>query len=588
MAEDIFSRLRAASDQITSLTSQQAALDRQSASAYTETGLDQAQLAKDQGNLALQTQGKIQNTATGWGVTPDKGGDVLYALGQEYQKNQQLRREAFDRYEQKQSVGFLQNPIQYLINQSTIDQDIDAFNNATVRADMAARQMQETNAAVQQGAKTALDVGTKVTTATIATNARIASAESTQKSLEAQRKALADQALGVEKVVQLDVQKQHLLFQFQERKDAEQRMKWARDQHVMAQEEFARKKQMWTAEDALSDLEFEKVQTGHLARTGQLIPDAVKPMVRAMLKSPKGPTGEFAQDYAIGGNVQGTPGSIAHSPSDLLRLSEQYGYNWRPGQEGLRQILQEGKDHLGKILREGKIEEIGPDGKKIMVPITSKDQEKLKYEFDRYVNSRVAQDFADASVTSASRPNLSRIPDLGAIVKMKPGIMAQQVNVDVLKPLLESGVNPDPNVVWGAYMSAVASGKANIYDAIAGYSQIYQSGVLLSQASQGLSVLGVIPPNAGRSYNYSFPGEAPLDRTDPQALLRRAARDLGKLSSSVGYTSERGPLMSLVDATKKDGGIFTDRAKSVIDPARNALTSGMTAINEALGGNSGR
>lgn len=520
MAEDIFSRLRAARDQITSLTSQQSAIDRQSASAYTETGLDQAQLAKDQGNLALQTQDKIQNTAIGWGVTPDKGGDVLYALGQEYQKNQQLRREAFDRYEQKQSVGFLQNPIQYLINQSTIDQDIDAFNNATVRADMAARQMQETNAAVQQGAVTANAVGTKVTAATIATNARIASAESTQKSLEAQRKALADQALGVEKVLQLDVQKQQLLFQFQERKDAEQRMKWATEQHAMAQAEFARKKEMWNAEDALSDLEFEKVQTGHLARTGQAIPDAVKPMVRAMLKSPKGPTGEFAQDYAIGGNVQGTPGSIAHSPSDLLRMSEQYGYNWRPGQEGLRQIIQEGKEHIGQILREGKIEEIGPDGKKILVPITSKDQEKLKAEFDQYVNARVAQDFSDASVTSASRPNLGRIPDLGAIVKAKPGIMAQQVNVDVLKPLLESGVNPDPNQLLDTYNAAVAAGKVSLEDAVESYTQIYQSGVLLSQASQGLSLVGIIPPNAGRSFNYSMPGGKVLDRTDPVAVKR--------------------------------------------------------------------
>ena len=538
MAEDIFSRLRAASDQFTSLTSQQSAIDRQSASAYTETGLDQAQLAKDEGALKLSRQAKAQNIAEGYGVNPDGGGDILYRLGQQWQQQQQIRDEAFARYEQKRSVGFLQNPIQYLINQSTIDQDIDAFNNATIRADMATQRMEQVNRAVQQGAVTSEAVGTKVTAATIATSARIASAESTQKSLAAQRQALADQALVVEKVMQLDVQKQHLLFQFQERKDAEQRMKWATEQHAMAQAEFARKKELWNAEDALSDLEFEKVQTGHIARTGQAIPDAVKPMVRAMLKSPKGPTGEFAQDYAIGGNVQGTPGSIAHSPSDLLRLSEQFGYTWRPGQEGLRQILQEGKAHLGKILREGKIEEIGPDGKKIMVPITSKDQEKLKAEFDHYVNARVAQDFSDASVTSASRPNLGRIPDLGAIIKAKPGIMAQQVNVDVLKPLLESGVNPDPNVVWGAYMSAVASGKANIYDAVAGYSQIYQSGVLLSQASQSLSTLGVIPPNAGRSYNYSFPGEAPLDRTDPQALLRRAARDLGKMRSQEALDSQ--------------------------------------------------
>lgn len=553
MAGSILDQLSAAQSKVGSSYEDMSRIDRQRAAGYVETANDVASNTAAKGELELQRQNKIQGMASGWGVQSDSSGDILYKLGQQWQKEQAVRDEAFAAYEEKRSTSFLQNPIQYLVNQYTVQDDIERFNNATVKGDMMAQRMAQVNAAVQEGAKTAAAVSTKVTAATIAGDARIAASESTQRSLEATRQSIADSALGVEKVMQLGVERQNMLFRMEERKRAQEQMEWARTQHAMQLEEFAHKKENWEANAALANYEFEKVARGHLMRTGQELDKQISLAIRAGLKEGKAPAGEFGQDYVLGSNVPGAPGSIAHSAMDFLRLQKTYGYTYRPGQEAIQPILKEAEGKLGDILRSGFVNEPDPNDPKKMVrvPITQKDTEKVSSLYNKLVDELVKRDFSDASVTSASKPNLSRVPSLQEIVKTTPGLMKQKVNGEILGPLLQSGVNPDPNTVWDTYMAAVADGKVSLPEAVGDYSLLYQRGVLLNQATQGLSTFGIIPPEAGRMYRYSFPDGEVVDRTKPEELMRKAARDIGRRTRSYEYQYDRGPVMGLVDLARK-------------------------------------
>lgn len=106
-----------------------------------------AQRQKLEAELAAQTAGR--KVAESVGANPDAQNFALATLGEEFMRTFQQARQVQDEVVRKQSVGFFDNPIQYLVNQATVGGDINKYNALATKANGTLSAMNAINTTVQ-------------------------------------------------------------------------------------------------------------------------------------------------------------------------------------------------------------------------------------------------------------------------------------------------------------------------------------------------------------------------------------------------------------------------------------------------------
>lgn len=164
-----------AQQQDTSLTNQAVGLNQQGAQLGTQiiaAAVEKAekeriaQQQKLEGELAAQEAGRV--IATSLGANPDSQNFALAQLGQQFWDKFNQAQQVQKTIEQKESVGFFDNPIQYFANQLTVGQDVAKHNAIAIQANTALNAMQQINATVVSSVNAQKSIAESVTRDSIA------------------------------------------------------------------------------------------------------------------------------------------------------------------------------------------------------------------------------------------------------------------------------------------------------------------------------------------------------------------------------------------------------------------------------------
>lgn len=164
-----------AQQQDTSLTNQAVGLNQQGAQLGTQiiaAAVEKAekeriaQQQKLEGELAAQEAGRV--IATSLGANPDSQNFALAQLGQQFWDKFNQAQAVQKQIEQKESVGFFDNPIQYFANQLTVGQDVAKHNAIAIQANTALNAMQQINATVTSSVTAQRSIAESVTRDSIA------------------------------------------------------------------------------------------------------------------------------------------------------------------------------------------------------------------------------------------------------------------------------------------------------------------------------------------------------------------------------------------------------------------------------------
>lgn len=164
-----------AQQQDTSLTNQAVGINQQGAQLGTQIIAAAAEKAekeriaqqqKLEGELAAQEAGRV--IATSLGANPDSQNFALAQLGQQFWDKFNQAQQVQKQIEQKESVGFFDNPIQYFANQLTVGQDVAKHNAIAIQANTALNAMQQINATVVSSVNAQKSIAESVTRDSIA------------------------------------------------------------------------------------------------------------------------------------------------------------------------------------------------------------------------------------------------------------------------------------------------------------------------------------------------------------------------------------------------------------------------------------
>lgn len=116
------------------VTGGQAALTRKGAAATSE-GAANSDLAIAQGLADAKKDKDIANLTAAFGTNPDAASYVLEVMGKKIQADEQDIHKRRDSIQQKLDTGFFDNPLEYIVNQFTLPNEIAAANNKIVGVD---------------------------------------------------------------------------------------------------------------------------------------------------------------------------------------------------------------------------------------------------------------------------------------------------------------------------------------------------------------------------------------------------------------------------------------------------------------------
>jgi hypothetical protein len=233
------------------------------ATRYDELGNDQYAIATKEGDAALAAQQESQRIAAGIGIQRGSSDDILYKLGQQFQAAEAARNQALAAINEKKSVGFLGNPLQYIINQYSMNSDIEDYNQADEISKHATAAMQNVNAAVQSSVQTQNAISDKLDIATNAAKARVVRSQADIAATDAAIKSVQYGTARLETEVNMSRDRAQLMYTDQSAAREAERLRLAQEQAARERKDRADK----LATEKLS-MEYteERINKGRLLR----------------------------------------------------------------------------------------------------------------------------------------------------------------------------------------------------------------------------------------------------------------------------------------------------------------------------------
>lgn len=495
------------------------------ATRYDELGNDQYAIATKEGDAALAAQQESQRIAAGIGIQRGSSDDILYKLGQQFQAAEAARNQALAAIKEKKSVGFLDNPLQYIINQYSMNSDIEDYNQADEIGKHATAAMQNVNAAVQSSVQTQNAISDKLDIATNAAKARVVRSQADIAATDAAIKSVQYGTARLETEVNMSRDRAQLMYTDQSAAREAERLRLAQEQAARERKDRADK----LATEKLS-MEYteDRINKGRLLRGMDPLDHRSAGMLRALIMTGRPIGKEFQTDFENGDKA--TP-ILASTPYEAHAIAVNAGINWTPDQYPVRDIFKEAERSVQATLNSGYYMAAGAEGKEpVRMPIDKRDKELPKALFDQEVARLVEADRRDATRASADRQNLYAIPSVGAIIAAAPAVANDPVIKSVIVPQLKAGVSLTVPDTIKQLNAAVGNGQVKFDDAMSSMAYLIHQGQSLNMATKDLTRFGVVPSDAGRSYNFPYKGQ--VYDISKEANLRR-------LSLRMAWDTER-------------------------------------------------
>lgn len=486
------------------------------ASLELDIGVNNATIKSAQSNAALATQNARLKAGAIFGADLNQQGEVLTSATQEWMSAVDQRIAAAKAIQAKQSVNFLDNPLGYILNQFSVNDDIRAHNAAVDTENAAKAKIDGINAMSNATAVNQANFTQSITQASIDAEAKNISNVAQKAANKARIEALGYNSEALTTAINMDKDKLNTLFNVQSSKNAQEQLRIAlgtydlhkaefglrQKEFGMREKEFGMRQQEfnWKQEEralgaAADDMMVSRMQKGFEVMYGSNAPDLsagggkLAKQYLTLLKSNTPAGREAAEAYLAGqsGVIAGTPANMI----EILKTPVGAGIAFTPQQVPIKKLFDEAITEVTTM------------------PVQN--QPKNKQEAEALVNSVVTNKVNEMlkKIEPGSKSNLFNIGAIPAIIQM-PGVAEQPLVQKVLAPAITAGAKfDDPNQVYAATMAAVKKGTISLEAAVDGYTTLYQKGVETNLATRNLPKFGIVPTENMRTYRTEIDVAAP-------------------------------------------------------------------------------
>lgn len=539
------------------------------------------QTAKNAADQATQFA-KVKG-ANAAGANLKDSGEVITALSQTAAAASERKQAAALEVERKRNLKFVDDPIEYIKAQFTVEGDIASHNAANAVLRDSEDRIMAVNAAAQATAQTQAMISEPLTAASMAASARNAAVAANVASKQAEIQALSYGTKGIE--FALNASKDILAVQFQTQgaKNAQESLQLSRERAAQDKIEFKFRQQEY--QDRKADKEDQQalgqsvVDTINFGRKALMqdkytpIDDMSGKMVLATLKGKGTLSTEMNKFYEAGerSKLTGTV-TIGTTPAQAAQTLQSVPVQLNPTQGAIKNLLGQAAQDTSSALKNAD----GMTGTKDANPVFVGIDKKDKSSIDAAYNGRAQQLLNEYSkvITPGDSNNPNQIASVNQLVANSPTLQALPVVQKVFAPLMKAGVQlSDPKQIVSLVGEAVASGKITHKDAV-DLATVYHVGVLANVSMRNFKGFGLNP-----SYSYNarvetnpegFSSTEVVDLTKPDAV----SRALIKLQSN-RLSQQTGALGTVINTVSSPGQAIADKLygpASIATPSEGPYT----------------
>lgn len=486
------------------------------ASIFTQKAADDATVTAAKNAGTLQTQANVQKAGVDFGTDLGAQNEQITKLSLASQAAFDSKQQALKAVQQKQSVGFLDDPVGFIMNKFTINNDIDQYNVAEATEDNINKRIQNINQNTQTTVATQNALTQTMTAASAEAATRSSAAVSLIEANRSKQQGLAYNAQGIQAALASTQAGLSAEFQANTAKNTEtqigislSQLKLAQDNAAMARTEFLERQQTVADSNAFAANYVDTINKGRQVRMGDAytpLDPAQSKLIVSTLKS-KGSLGDSLQaDYSIGerSNLAGV-NIIGTSPAQTIDLMSKAPVSLTPLQQTIKDNI------LNRAVNDLKAaQQPGNNLPTYLRGVNFKDKDAVTVA----LNQR-SQELLDADakvVKPGDATNPYQISSIGDLAAASPTIANLPTYQAVLKPLVDKGVQiTDPAQVMDLTGKAVAGGLIDHNTAARDIATMYQMGVKANLATRNILGFGLKPTLA---YNATV-------TTDPSALFSK-------------------------------------------------------------------
>jgi hypothetical protein len=533
---DLASILSSTADTITDLASGAVSLQKNASSseqiandvadAQTKIGQNSALIENAKQTAALATQNARLKAANTFGTNIADQGEKITALSNTINQQYVIKQDALAEIARKHQTSFLDDPLEWIINRYSVNDDIDRANDADAQLNAATRQMQELNVLTSSTIAVQNAIDQPITESSIAASTDNIARNAQIQADQAKLAGLKYNTEGIQAALNTSKEINSLKFSAFGAAAQQQNIEIALANLALHQQEFDWKKEEKKKGEDADSLIIDQINKGRQIRMGAnadlLVPGSPKAsQVIGLLKSGSPIGKQFQDDYFAGEN-----GILATSPAKALDIVSTLPTNLSPAQIPVVNLIKSAGAELYALADK--------PGSGVTLA-----QLKNPAERDALINARVKQllDEQAKNIKPGDPDNVYNIGSLRANIGASPVLQSLPVVQKVLAPAIDAGLDTsDPNKVFATVAQALKSGQLNYKEALE-LVTVYHVAVDTNLAAKNFPNLGLPPVYSYKTSiqtqpNAAFGGKEIVDLTKADLVGRAFNKYLANAAAS--------------------------------------------------------
>lgn len=476
-----------AQSQMASDFSQINQLSQQVTDATVASGKDDVAINSQQAQGLLAAQDAARQVAASYGGNPDDVSFIMNKLGAQWMDTEQQRLQALDVVKQKQSVSFMDDPLQWLSNKLTVNTDINQYNDLEEKSNTLYDQLEKINTLNTSTAQSMKAIAQTQTAATVAATTDLAAQKANIANANAKLQGILYNVKGIQDVTQLGQDQVDNTVKQAQTAIAAGHLQVAQAQLTVMQKEMNMKADFYQEEvkqkqqaDQSDQAMLDSMNRGFAAMG---LPPVDKIKGFNLLKA-GGQPGEMAkQALSIGlmNDVTGKPiiAPTAGNAARILATSNSPIATTNPAVKPVTDLLQ--SEYL-QARNPTNAQALG---------INPKDPTTLDAAVSSMVNGKLKVMASDIKTGDAS--NLYQAPPLASLATMN-GFKQNPLYTKVLEPQIKTGMTEtDPMQIAVLTRQAILDKQISLQDAVNGYASLFSHAIAMNNASKDFMRFGIAP-----------------------------------------------------------------------------------------------
>lgn len=457
------------------------------ATATQAQGTDEAAIATQQAQGLLQAQTAARQVAASYGGNPDDVSFIMNKLGQQWMDTESQRLQAEKIVQQKQSVRFSDDPLQWFENKLSVNTDINNYNNLEEQSNMLYDQLNKINTLNTSTAESMKAIAKTQTAATVAATTDAALQKTTIAADQAKLNAVLYNVKGIQDITQMGQQEVDNAVKGAQTAIAAGHLAVAQQQVQIMQKEFDQKAAFYAQEvkdkqqaDATDAYVADMTNKGRAAMGLTPLPPA---KIFAMFKI-GGEAGEaIKMQYSAGSatDALGKPiiAASAGTAARMLAVNNSPLATTNSAVKPVLSVLSNAYNTVRNPQNQG------------LYGVNPKDVSTLDNAVSGVVNKTVVA--MASEIKPGDQSNIFQAPPLTALATM-PAVKDNPLYQKVLAPQVKAGmVETDPTKLLSLTVDAIQNGQINLGDAASGLSSIFTAAAAMNTATKDYMRFGITP-----------------------------------------------------------------------------------------------